>query len=123
MFSFNSPYGACPTCDGLGTRLEFDPDLIIPDKDLSLRSGAVDVWRRGGRQMAVYFHYVLREFCRDFNVDPEKPFRDLPKEIRDILLYGTPEAPPRSSKASSRTAPGASARPPASTSRAACSNT
>ena len=91
MFSFNSPYGACPTCDGLGTRLEFDPDLIIPDKDLSLRSGAVDVWRRGGRQMAVYFHYVLREFCRDFNVDPEKPYRDLPKDIRDALLYGTPE--------------------------------
>ncbi len=81
MFSFNSPYGACPTCDGLGTRLEFDPDLIIPDKDLSLREGAVDVWRRGGRRMAIYFHYVLQEFCRDFNVDPEKPYRDLPKEI------------------------------------------
>ncbi len=91
MFSFNSPYGACPTCDGLGTRLEFDPDLIIPDKDLSLREGAVDVWRRGGRRMAIYFHYVLQEFCRDFNVDPEKPYRDLPKEIRDTLLHGQPE--------------------------------
>jgi len=91
MFSFNSPYGACPTCDGLGTRLEFDPDLMIPDKDLSLREGAVDVWRRGGRRMAIYFHYVLQEFCRDFNVDPEKPYRELPKEIRDTLLHGTPE--------------------------------
>jgi len=91
MFSFNSPYGACPTCDGLGTRLEFDPDLIIPDKDLSLREGAVDVWRRGGRRMAIYFHYVLQEFCRDFNVDPEKPYRELPKETRDTLLHGTPE--------------------------------
>ena len=89
MFSFNSPYGACPTCDGLGTRLEFDPDLIIPDKDLSLREGAVDVWRRGGRRMAIYFHYVLQEFCRDFNVDPEKPYRELPKETRDTLLHGT----------------------------------
>jgi len=91
MFSFNSPYGACSTCDGLGTRLEFDPDLIIPDKDLSLREGAVDVWRRGGRRMAIYFHYVLQEFCRDFNVDPEKPYRDLSKEIRDTLLNGAPE--------------------------------
>ena len=89
MFSFNSPYGACPTCDGLGTRLEFDPELIVPDKDLSLRGGAIDVWRRGGRRMAIYYHYVLQEFCRDFGVDPATPYGDLPKEIRDVLLYGT----------------------------------
>jgi len=89
MFSFNSPYGACPTCDGLGTRLEFDPDLIVPDKDLSLREGAIDVWRRGGRRMAIYYHYVLREFCDNFGVDPDTPFRDLPDHIREILLYGT----------------------------------
>jgi len=89
MFSFNSPYGACPTCDGLGTRLEFDPDLIVPDKDLSLREGAIDVWRRGGKRMAIYYHYVLQEFCDDFGVDPDTPFRDLPKHIREVLLYGT----------------------------------
>jgi len=89
MFSFNSPYGACPTCDGLGTRLEFDPDLIVPDKDLSLREGAIDVWRRGGRRMAIYYHYVLREFCDDFGVDPDRPFRELPEQIKEILLYGT----------------------------------
>jgi len=89
MFSFNSPYGACPTCDGLGTRPEFDPDLIVPDKDLSLREGAIDVWRRGGKRMAIYFHYVLNEFCKDFDVDPDAPFRTLPRHIREVLLYGT----------------------------------
>ena len=89
MFSFNSPYGACPTCDGLGTRLEFDPEMIVPDKDLSLREGAVDVWRRGGKRMAIYYHYVLNEFCSDFDVDPDTPFRQLPERIRETLLYGT----------------------------------
>ena len=89
MFSFNSPYGACSTCDGLGTRLEFDLDLVVPDKDLSLREGAVDVWRRGGKRMAIYYHYVLQEFCDDFDVDPDIPFRKLPKQIRDVLLHGT----------------------------------
>jgi len=89
MFSFNSPYGACPACDGLGTRLEFDPELILPDKDLSLRQGAVDVWRRGGRRMAIYYHYLLSEFCADFDVDPDTPYRKLPEPIRTILLHGT----------------------------------
>ena len=91
MFSFNSPYGACPTCDGLGTRLEFDPELIVPDKDLTLREGAVDVWRRGGKRMAIYYHYVLQRFCEDFAVDPEVPFRRLSKRIRGTLLHGAPE--------------------------------
>ena len=89
MFSFNSPYGACPHCDGLGTRPEFDPDLIVPDKDLSLREGAIDVWRRGGKRMAIYFHYVLNEFCDDFDADPDVPFRRLPKHVRELLIFGT----------------------------------
>ena len=89
MFSFNSPYGACPNCDGLGTRPEFDPDLIVPDKDLSLREGAIDVWRRGGKRMAIFYHYVLQEFCDDFGADPDTPFQKLPGRIRKTLLYGT----------------------------------
>jgi len=93
MFSFNSPYGACPTCDGLGTRLEFDPELIVPDKDLSLREGAIDVWRRGGRRMAIYYHYLLSEFCDDFDVDPDTPYRKLPEPIKKILLHGTDADP------------------------------
>ncbi len=89
MFSFNSPYGACPTCDGLGTRLEFDPELIVPDETLSLKDGAVDVWRRGGKRMAIYYHYVIQDFCRDFGVDPRTPFSELTREQRQILLHGT----------------------------------
>jgi len=89
MFSFNSPYGACPTCGGLGTRLEFDPEMIVPDEEVSLRNGAIDVWRRGGKRMAIYYHYVLQEFCRDFSVDPNVPWKELPKDIRDVLLHGT----------------------------------
>ena len=93
MFSFNSPYGACATCDGLGTRLEFDPELVVPDKDLSLREGAVDVWRRGGKRMAIYYHYVLQEFCEAFDVDPDTPFRNLRKRITAALLDGTEAHP------------------------------
>ena len=94
MFSFNSPYGACPACDGLGTRLEFDPELIVPDKGLSLREGAIEVWRRGGKRMAIHYHYVLREFCDDFDVNPDTAFEKLSKDVRRTLLCGT-EADPR----------------------------
>ena len=89
MFSFNSPYGACPGCNGLGTKLEFDPDFIVPDKGLTIRDGAIDVWRRGGRRMAIHYHYVLRDFCDDFGVDPDVPLAQIDKELRQILLYGT----------------------------------
>ncbi len=89
LFSFNSPYGACLTCDGLGTKLEFDPDLIVPDPSLSIANGAIDAWRRGGKRMAIYYSHVLREFCSDFNVPRDVAFEDLPKESRQILLNGT----------------------------------
>ncbi len=91
MFSFNSPYGACPTCDGLGTRLEFDPDLIVSDKSLSLFDGAVEAWRRTGVQMARWYWHVVRRFCKDFDVDGDVPFRSLPLRIRRILMNGTDE--------------------------------
>jgi len=91
MFSFNSPYGACPNCDGLGTRLEFDEDLIVPDKELSLREGAIDAWRHGGKRMAIYYHYLLRDFASDFGVNLDTPFYKLSPEIKRILLYGTDE--------------------------------
>ncbi len=89
MFSFNSPYGACPGCNGLGTRPEFDPELIVPDEQATLSDGAVDVWRRGGKRMAIHYHYVIRDFCGEFDVDPDIPFAELDREKRDILLYGT----------------------------------
>ena len=89
LFSFNSPHGACPSCHGLGTLSEFDPDLIVPDETLSLSTGAIDPWRRNGMRMNIYYSRVLRTFCKEFGVGYEKPFKDLPKAARDVLLFGS----------------------------------
>jgi len=89
MFSFNSPYGACPACNGLGTVLEYDPELIVPDESLTLAGGAIDAWRHGGKRMNILYTKLLREFCQDFDVSPDVPFRNLPADVRRILLYGT----------------------------------
>ncbi len=88
MFSFNSPYGACSECDGLGTILEFDPDLIVPDATLSLASGAVDAWRHGGKRMNILYNRILRQFARDFGVDANTPYADLSAGVRKTLMYG-----------------------------------
>ena len=89
LFSFNSPYGACPSCDGLGTIPEFDPDLIVPDKSASLETGAVDAWRKGGKRMNIFYNRLIRRFCRAFDVSPSTAYSDIPADIRKILLYGT----------------------------------
>jgi excinuclease ABC subunit A len=89
LFSFNSPYGACKSCDGLGTILEFDPDLIVPDKSRSLENGAIDAWRKGGKRMNIFYNRLVNRFCRDFGVDKSMPFGQLPEEIRRILMNGT----------------------------------
>jgi excinuclease ABC subunit A len=89
LFSFNSPYGACSACDGLGTILEFDADLIVPDPDLSLSQGAIDAWRRGGKRMNILYNRWLRDFCDNCDVPPDTPYRLLPKDIRHTLMYGT----------------------------------
>jgi excinuclease ABC subunit A len=88
MFSFNSPYGACEACDGLGTILEFDPDLIVPDATLSLSQGAIDAWRHGGKRMNILYNRMIRHFCRQYDVSPNMPFQDLPAASRKILLHG-----------------------------------
>jgi excinuclease ABC subunit A len=92
MFSFNSPYGACPTCGGLGTRMELDEDLIVPDHARSLRDGAIEAWRRGGRRLNIFYHRVMNRFSRDFGCSPYAPFGEIPKRVRDILMYGTQPA-------------------------------
>jgi excinuclease ABC subunit A len=92
LFSFNSPYGACKSCDGLGTILEFDPDLIVPDKTVSLENGAIDAWRKGGKRMNIYYNRLIKRFCRDFGIDKSDPYDQLPPEIKKILLYGTTDA-------------------------------
>ncbi|HNX80669.1 MAG TPA: excinuclease ABC subunit UvrA [Candidatus Omnitrophota bacterium] len=89
IFSFNSPYGACSACNGLGIKLEFDPDLVIPDKNKSINEGAIAVWRRGGRGYIMYYRWLLRELARQMDIDLDVPFCKLPKSIQKALLYGT----------------------------------
>jgi len=89
LFSFNSPYGACPSCNGLGTKLEFDPDLVVPDSDKSINEGAIEPWKRGGRGYILYYRSMLRELAEELNFDLDTPFKKLPREIRQAILYGT----------------------------------
>ena len=92
LFSFNSPYGACKSCDGLGTILEFDPDLIVPDRSVSLENGAIDAWRKGGKRMNIYYNRLVKRFCRKIGISKSIPFKRIPAEIRRILMYGTKAA-------------------------------
>ena len=92
-FSFNSPYGACPECNGLGICQYMDPDKVIPDKKLSIKNGAIPNWRRGPRHLIIYYNMILRKLSEQYNA-PEMlttPFYKLPKEYQDIILYGTGE--------------------------------
>ena len=91
LFSFNSPYGACPSCGGLGTIMEFDEDLIVQDKTLDLSNGAIEAWRRHGKRMNMYYSRLIRHFARDFDISPYTPYKDLPRPIRRILMRGTQE--------------------------------
>jgi excinuclease ABC subunit A len=92
LFSFNSPYGACKGCDGLGTILEFDPDLIVPDKSVSLENGAIDAWRKGGKRMNIYYNRLVKRFCRNMGLSKSVPFAEIPEEHRRILMHGTTAA-------------------------------
>ncbi len=89
LFSFNSPYGACKACDGLGTILEFDPDLIVPDKTVSLENGAIDAWRKGGKRMNIYYNRLVKRFCRNVGLNKSIPFAEIPEEYKRILMHGT----------------------------------
>jgi excinuclease ABC subunit A len=89
--SFNSPFGACPVCHGLGQKLVFDPDLVIPDPDKSLDQGAVAPWRRGGKRMIVYYKAMLRSLARHYEVSLEAPYKALPETFREVLLRGSGE--------------------------------
>jgi excinuclease ABC subunit A len=87
-FSFNSPYGACSTCDGLGTRLEVDPGLLIPDTDLSVAEGAIVVWSSGRLE---YWDRVLEAVAGAHDFSLQTPWKKLGKKVHDILLYGSDE--------------------------------
>ena len=88
LFSFNSPQGACPTCDGLGTQLMFEPDLVVPDGGLSLRDGAVLPWAKTG-QTSPYYTQTLEAIARHFKVSMTAPWDDLPDKVRDTILFGS----------------------------------
>ena len=86
-FSFNSPYGACPTCDGLGQKMEIDPDLVIPDRSLPLNQGAIRPW--GGSDMANWYRFKLRGLARHFGVRLSTVYEKLPAKVQNIILYGS----------------------------------
>ncbi|MFZ4809248.1 MAG: excinuclease ABC subunit A, partial [Hyphomicrobiaceae bacterium] len=88
LFSFNAPAGACPKCDGLGTELKFEADLIVPEPGLSLKDGAIEPWSRTGATSPFYFQ-TLQALCRHFKVSTTTPWRDLPATVRHQILYGT----------------------------------
>jgi excinuclease ABC subunit A len=85
-FSFNSPYGACPRCDGLGTRYEVDPELVVPDPDLSLDDGAVAPW---GGARSEYFGRLLQGVAETFGIPTSLPWRKLKKQDQKVVLYGS----------------------------------
>ena len=85
-FSFNSPFGACPQCTGLGTRMEVDPDLIVPDPDLSLADGAVSPW--GSGHISEYYARLVTALADELGADVNAPFKDLPDAMREAVLHG-----------------------------------
>jgi len=89
VFSFNSPYGACADCNGLGTKFEFDPDLIIPDKNKSINEGAIEAWKRGGRGYILYYRWLIRELSYRLGFDLDTPFKKINRNNQKAILYGT----------------------------------
>ncbi|MDR0932168.1 MAG: excinuclease ABC subunit UvrA [Victivallales bacterium] len=94
-FSFNSPYGACPHCNGLGVQHIMDPVKVVPDPALSIKNGAIPGWRRGPRHLIMYYNLLLRKLAEWLN-EPAMlttPFKDLPEKTRNILLFGSGKEP------------------------------
>lgn len=87
LFSFNSPYGACPECKGLGTKLKISEDLIIPDRDKSLRSGAIVAYNIDNN----VHNTTIEAICAKYGIDMDEPVKNIPREKLDIILHGTPE--------------------------------
>ncbi|WP_292525789.1 excinuclease ABC subunit UvrA [Methyloceanibacter sp.] len=88
LFSFNNPYGACPECDGLGTELFFEPDLVVPDETLSLNRGAIAPWARTSAT-SPYYQQTLEAVAKHYKQPMTKPWKDLPEDFREIVLYGS----------------------------------
>ncbi len=89
LFSFNSPYGACPSCNGLGVSFEIDENKVVPDKTKSLQEGAIAPWRKGARGYLMYYKRLLREFCYLRGIDMTVPFYKLERWQQKEILYGS----------------------------------
>lgn len=87
MFSFNSPFGACQTCDGLGQKMKIDPSLVMPDPSLSIAGGVIKPW--GGVDMSNWYRYMLKGVAKHYDFKFSKPFNKLSKKIQDVILYGS----------------------------------
>ncbi|KAB2936902.1 excinuclease ABC subunit UvrA, partial [Hyphomicrobium sp.] len=90
LFSFNAPAGACPKCDGLGTEMRFEAELVVPDDTLSLKQGAVYPWAKTGNT-SPYYEQTLEALARHFKASMATPWKDLPRKVRDAILFGTGE--------------------------------
>ena len=90
LFSFNNPYGACPACDGLGTELFFESDLVVPDENLSLNRGAIAPWARTSAT-SPYYQQTLEALARAYRQPMTKPWKSLPEDFRNVVLYGSGE--------------------------------
>jgi len=86
LFSFNNPHGACPDCTGLGTRMYFDQELVIPNQELSLREGAIAPWEK---RLSGWFHLILDALAKAYKFDIRTPFKDLPDSVKDAILNGS----------------------------------
>lgn len=86
LFSFNNPFGACPTCDGLGHEMRIDPDMIVPDQELTLKKGAIAPWAKSA---SPYYGQTLESLARHFGFSMTKPWSELPQQARDAILFGT----------------------------------
>ena len=89
LFSFNAPQGACPTCDGLGQRIEFDPELIVPNKDWSLQDGAILPWLHSSSGTSDYYRQIQQALTKHYKTTMTKPWRELSPEFQKAVLYGT----------------------------------
>jgi excinuclease ABC subunit A len=90
IFSFNNPFGACPACDGLGTELKFEPDMVVPDSNLSLREGAIAPWAKTGAT-SPYYTQTLEALAKHYKFSMTTPWKQLTKQARDVVLNGTGE--------------------------------
>ena len=90
-FSFNAPFGACKICHGLGQKLVFDSELVVPNPEKSLAGGVVAPWRRGGRRMIIYYNHVIRTVAAHYDQPLDVAWEKLPEEFRNVILYGSGE--------------------------------